>query len=534
MEAYSNWEAALGPLISAIDHYCDTFVALETAIATPQEYFPTTFSLEEVISNVSEKRTAIMRKIIEFHRVNIRLDRIHNRSRKQVSINALPPEILARIFTLACGSSCFSCSPLTVLGYSLRQRPKTLLALTRVCSDWREITINAPSLWSHIDIRRSRPGSNCMIPNASLWLERAQNMPLSVHISTYPPKEVISRTRLRKIFSRFDAVSSLAIGPTESSRWVTDTLTLWATVVQPGNLRALTIVGSDNAREKLRLRWTESTAGQDYPSAFLAPIRSLCLRRAYFNWDSPAYHGLVDLRLSGMRGEVCFSIGQIAGILAACPELHVLQLHSIAIGSGMRDSDESIPLNRLEVFDVTGMPPQSLELLLPIIAPGPGELSVRVDIQYREASIQALRSLFSRSNIVRLFLQSYTSQHADVAEQLTPLNNLRVLLVDPNFPTQTSREDIKLNAFLEYLSRTDSRFCPQLRTLYLINGKFSTEAVKKVVEARGIQRLRILSCYREEPEKDIDNWWQSFAPDMKRQLDVDLKALAEDWYEHMW
>lgn len=531
MALFQSYEWAFKQLDSAIDHYRDTLVALETSVARPHEHFPTTFGLDDAISNVCERHQSIRLKIEKFFQVNIHLDRIHNRSRKLVSIAILPPETLARIFAIGCGFSCFACPTLSVFGRSIREPPRTLLALTQVCSDWRRIAIDTPSLWSHIDIYRSHRDSECMIPNASLWLDRARNTPLSVHISTYTSQNTMSWSRLRPIFARLSAATSLSIGPTQHAHWPINTLKLWMASVTPSNLRSITILGSE--RDNLKLWQTRESPDQEAIGAFLAPIRSLRLHNAYFCWDSPVYRGLVDLKISGMRHGVFVLEGEMVTILSACPVLRVLQLVGINILEEHHATYDPVPLHKLEVLDVSGMMPGYLKTMLSIIDPEQCELSVRVNLQDTQEGIQDLQSFFGRSNIVRLFLHGSDKDLVGLAEHLASLQNLRVLLFDLNSNLQPSREEAKLSALADTLGNPTSTPCPHLRTLYLINGELRSETVKTVVESCNIQKLRILSAYRGTDE-EIKQWPQWFTQDTKRQSDVDPKALVEDWYEHMW
>lgn len=558
MVAFQNWNAALEKLVSAIDQYRDTLVALEAAFHKPHEHFPNAFSLEETIVNIYERRTLISSKVDELYELNVCLERIRNRSRTQVPINTLPPEVLAHIFSLACGSSCFARPERSVLGHSIRETPQTLLALTRVCSDWRRTTIDSPGLWSHIDIYQGQTASGrvglgdlqdsdslslsppaprlhfpSIVPDASLWIDRARNAPLSVHISSDSPKNNVPQDCLRWMFPRLSAATSLSIGPTESAEWLTSILDLWMILVPSGNLRSLTILGPDVFPNSLRLGWTEQSPGMVVFQPLAAPIRSLRLHGAYFDWDSPVYRGLVEIKMSGMGYNTTVTREQMVIILRACPELRILQLVGTSVLEELQASCDPVPLSKLEVLDLARMRSRSLKEIMPIIDPGPGELSVRVDFQDTEEGIQALQSFFSRSNVVRLCLHIFDLSQADLTGHLTLLSNLRVLLLDLGTSLDPSSQEWKLNALVDALGRPNSTICPHLRTLYLIGGEPRVEIVKRVVESCGIERLRILPLYRAKG-KEVERWSQPVAQDTKYQEHVDLKELVEDWYDHMW
>ena len=145
MVVLQKWKAARDDLIDAIDAYLDTTIALESAIAKPWGHFSTDADLEEAIYVVHKKRKSVESRIEDLYDAEIYLDKIRNRSKQRVPINSLPLEILTSIFTLACSSGRPEDASLSFFGTPVRPTPKTLLALTRVCSDWRKIVTNIPS-----------------------------------------------------------------------------------------------------------------------------------------------------------------------------------------------------------------------------------------------------------------------------------------------------------------------------------------------------------------------------------------------------
>jgi hypothetical protein len=189
-----------------------------------------------------------------------------------------------------------------------------------------------------------------------------------------------------------------------------------------------------------------------------------------------------------------------------------------------------VSLNKLEVLDLSGTAPRSLERFCSIIEPGSGELSVRANFQDTQQGLQALQSLFDRSNVVRLFLRPSSSHLSDLVGYLTLLSSLRVLLLHLNI--RPADQKAALDGLIHVLGRPDSAG-PHLRTLYLLNCKPSLETVKKLVGLSGIQKLRILSPAREMNE-ELGQWSQRFAWDARQQPYVDMRAVIEDWYEEMW
>jgi hypothetical protein len=81
----------------------------------------------------------------------------------------LPPEILQEIFQ-------------ETLGKFIRPVvDKPPLLLTSVCSEWRNVAISFPKLWSSVWI--STLGNKPALPLLTLWLERSQSCPLSFQVT---------------------------------------------------------------------------------------------------------------------------------------------------------------------------------------------------------------------------------------------------------------------------------------------------------------------------------------------------------------
>ncbi|KAF8595043.1 hypothetical protein BDV93DRAFT_121691 [Ceratobasidium sp. AG-I] len=228
----------------------------------------------------------------------------------------------------------------------------------------------------------------------------------------------------------------------------------------------------------------------------------------------------------------------MVGILSACPELRILRLQNMTFWNHELVHYEPVPLKHLEVLDVTGLKPDGFAVLLPILAPGPGELSLRVNLTSRDDDSEALTAFFLRSNIVRLFLQGWERRRFRLAQHLNPLKNLRVLVFDLNNDSEPMDGEQKLDVLIDPPNCDNAALCssqwPQLRTLYLINGKISPDTVRSVVESCRIQKLRIASCHMDGLDEEVEQWFQSVVQDVRCDLGLDRRILVRDWYKHMW
>ncbi|PPR03495.1 hypothetical protein CVT24_012672 [Panaeolus cyanescens] len=101
-----------------------------------------------------------------------------------VTINDLPPEILAEIFHtyMFCEDESDLLDPELqgMVSVFLPNPHSAPLLFCRVCSYWREVAISTPSLWSAIAIREP-----FTLETVALWLQRSHSHPLSLFITLF-------------------------------------------------------------------------------------------------------------------------------------------------------------------------------------------------------------------------------------------------------------------------------------------------------------------------------------------------------------
>ncbi|CAA7261087.1 unnamed protein product [Cyclocybe aegerita] len=121
-----------------------------------------------------------------------------------ITIYDLPPELLIHIFRF--------CVPCDIYSFTTAtKRPTPVLqplSLAGVCRPWRNLIIQSPHLWSHLQLKVNARGQ---VPFVRAWLARAQKTPLS--ISLY--YDVEDRIAMYFIFEEVVGLVSEA-----SSRWV--------------------------------------------------------------------------------------------------------------------------------------------------------------------------------------------------------------------------------------------------------------------------------------------------------------------------
>ncbi|KAL5637709.1 hypothetical protein ACGC1H_002095 [Rhizoctonia solani] len=346
-------------------------------------------------------------------------------------INILPTEILLHIFHFA--RYLWWRTPMTkdkVEGNPTWDRSiQDLMSLpypevlSHVCSLWRQIVLSSPSLWSHIDIYTMGRLNQIPLSRSSAFLTRAQGHELSLRF--------IFCHNAHHSWSNLAATESFcsAVGPRLKSlqieNYAPDT-TVFSSIFEASLLHARPGVLTNLAIVEGTLRTgddSEGLAGWMPPSLeqfgmtrhsldnILQSVQSLRLHSLSLPWTSPAYRGLIDLRLSfdySYREYWPFiEAAQLREILLACPGLRTF--HS-CIRISRQNSQVTlppVPLNNLEMLNIRDLSLKFYEEFLPLIAPGDKPLTLVCRTHLREEPIPygpALQAFFQRSKVTRLYI----------------------------------------------------------------------------------------------------------------------------------
>ncbi|KAG8713205.1 hypothetical protein FRC08_013575 [Ceratobasidium sp. 394] len=332
-------------------------------------------------------------------------------------INTLPPEIFPRIFALAklyCLHNIFT-----------PYQPHQFNNFADVCRYWRQIAIDTTDLWTHIDIGPKTPTSL-----TQLLLERTRGSPIHIHFyepaplpgashSTTGPYDVIPILKPYILQVRSLDLDSYAYS-TENVGFI---LNLWLDYGSTTLPRSLFInrpfctsllSADEEGRPGTRVSQSENSR------MVLSSIRTLHLHGAVLPWDSGAYFGLTDLRLEFREFSVCISQSQFAGILSASPALTILILSSLTITrTGGWNQHTPTLLGSLKFLDLRLVDPDSLQLLLPLIALPDPPNGLSVSLPAHQKLRGTLEAFFARSHTGTLYYESIED-----TESLSPLGSL--------------------------------------------------------------------------------------------------------------
>ena len=226
------------------------------------------------------------------------------------AVSSLPPEVFAAIFSTLClpGTS------------SLDGKPDTHLAqvVSHVCHQWREIVLNQPLLWSHVNFATLSP------VGAAEILVRAKSTPLFFEASLYGIRhnDVRFFTFRRELQARLPYLRQLR---TTAGRMDLDET--FKEIVSPAPTLEYLSLSSHGIR-KNRLKWGRSVI----PDALFngSTPRLSCLELSYCNisWKSPLLKGLKYLKILTPSKYGRPKLADWLGALDEMSQLVTLTLHS--------------------------------------------------------------------------------------------------------------------------------------------------------------------------------------------------------------
>ena len=254
------------------------------------------------------------------------------------AISSLPPEVFATIFSILClpGKS------------SLDGKPDIHLAqlVSHVCHQWREIIINQPLLWSHVNF------TALSSEGAAEILVRAKSTPLSFEASLYGNCRDNVSTLRRELQAHLLNVRQLTTsgGPTNLDDTFEEIVSLAPT------LEYLSLSSRDNCRDR---RYWERPFIPDTLFNGSTP-RLSCLELSYcdISWKSPLLRGLKYLKILAPSTTASPELADWLGALDEMPQLVTLTLHSASpiTLSVPFDVERMVTLPSLTRLDILAVP----------------------------------------------------------------------------------------------------------------------------------------------------------------------------------
>ncbi|KAG8741570.1 hypothetical protein FRC10_002695 [Ceratobasidium sp. 414] len=512
-----------------IQHYLKHSRPLETVIMRREDNPFGRGAPEELSAEVHKGQASVKPRSKNFKRARVSPKRVYNESRAFAPIQSLPYEVLVYIFAIAltsgkCGFFRSSNSQITSCRIT-----KTILAVTHVCTGWRRFTINDPTLWTHLDIVDigRAPGLGEM---ETMWLERAGSAPLSVKVAI--PHDVhknYTEGALTRLVSRLGSICSLGLHA-NSHRTLQAALTYWMSNGTPGSVQELFLTG--RSKSLLQADTVEVvddlSLEVDILDSFLAPIRILRLKHVSMPFVSGVYCDLVHLELWSIPSEACPTMFMLTRLLSQSPGLRVLKLEKLQMNSSQVVPHVELKLDALEKLDLVELSPDPCSTLLPMLNPGPGELSLRLEAPINPENAEAVRAFLERSNVTKLFTKLYPGC-SEAADCFATISDLHMLVIDFRGGFASN-----CNTFLEALlplpDPSTGSMCrwPSLRALWLIDGVAGTNSIKGIIKAYHIRTVILSLLKHHRLDSTVSAELEPLVWNMILEVDLPIIVIA-DW-----
>ncbi|KAH9170596.1 hypothetical protein EDB89DRAFT_1275723 [Lactarius sanguifluus] len=317
-------------------------------------------------------------------------------------ISSQPSELFAAIFSI------LRLPPSdTVLLGGEPDRHSSWLSVAHVCHQWREVALNQPFFWSHVDFTSLTPAG------ATEMLVRAKSVPL--YLEAWFPKYEYDRDKARfstfqkELQPRVSHISQLAI----SARPFSLERALEGLISPAPILRYLSLSG-----KKYRRR----IDGQPF---VLVPVTlfngstprlsRLELKYCDISWKSPLFRGLNHLKISRLSADARPRLSFWLDALDEIPQLKTLVLHSASpITSAFPfDVKRTVTLPSLTYFDISASPEDCGLALAHLVLPALTSLCVT-----------AFSVLEDGGDVQRML--PYVGQHAHGPQDTWPLQSVLI------------------------------------------------------------------------------------------------------------
>ncbi|KAG9106284.1 hypothetical protein FRC07_008888 [Ceratobasidium sp. 392] len=416
----------------------------------------------------------------------------------------LPPELLIYIFTLA-NDCCLYDLPLS---NNYRRTEPTLF--TSICTYWRQLALDAGALWSHIDLSLDQQTKDRSTARALFLRERARGTPLHLHVCQVKDTDghdlaAVNRFLLHSANRTRSLDVSLAAPLYElyhttlicvDTGCVSGSMKSWK-LHNKNNFELLGVDTNNRSRQ-------DKTPPNYIQDARLLSLTALDISGVFIEWNSVAYHGLLDLRIEGLPEAKCPTIAQLAAVLEASPRLRILKLADIVIRDG-GSHPTLVRLEYLQKLDLRRLPTSHLCTLLEIIRPGRAELNASLKLNDELHTIHVASAFFQRSNITTLFVDGYSCRYY-LPHLLRIPPNLQQLVLYSYDITRSEFPDLAETTFQADIPI----LWPNLRALKLVECRLDASILYELVDSHRICKLRMWRCYLDPSLHGNDLWdWGS-------------------------
>ncbi|KAG9097715.1 hypothetical protein FRC06_007251, partial [Ceratobasidium sp. 370] len=403
-EAFQVWKAARELFTTALKAYADASTALEAiCVGNQASSKAARTEMEKVLTALEPELQQISLDVEQVTKTTKTLKVLRNQSTTLVPISRLPPKVFMRIFQSLMHLDPQDPAPQT----GFWPFPETV---AHVCSSWRQVSFDDSQLWGRIDLNISKAHGARSYKDAKARSEYARDSRLDVRIYQDSPSSIIHAERaikfLDQIAPRLGAISCRSFGYYNRDLMV-DTLVSWFQHGTFGTLSELHLFRYRNNQSSQDLAKNLSMARLD---GWLSSVRYLTLQHVFIGWSSQVYHNLVELSL--WFDEHSYDrtpTEQFVGALSVSPMLRVLKLCGLQLSSQSAPSGlEPVRLDKLEVFFLKKIESNTIEVLLPLLQPGPTPIYMTFGSDMDYFGLDSCIPFLRRSPVARLMIRGFT------------------------------------------------------------------------------------------------------------------------------
>jgi len=313
-------------------------------------------------------------------------------------IARLPPEILSIIFKCVASATQASCNPV--------YHRISWIKLTHVCTHWRRVALECPSLWTTIPLAHPRW--------AEEMLARSREAPLTIVADVVPHKNR-QMELVQSVITRMHQIQKLSLTQRPYSSSGGPLEKILADLVNPAPLlESLSVVF--NRTNNIPTPPLNLFSGE-------APrLRELELRDCLVAWDAPFLRTLTSLKMAFIPPVARPTMGQIIAALGSMPNLEILDLSDILPRQGtstMAISEPIISLPHLTQLHVESDAPECEFLLNHLNYPPSASTTIICIVRYQLLgaaevschlpSVRGFCEVLSKSQLVRCLMARYLS-----------------------------------------------------------------------------------------------------------------------------
>ncbi|QRW07364.1 F-box-like protein [Ceratobasidium sp. AG-Ba] len=397
-----EWKAARALLSTAVQSYLSACNSLAAACTRPARTLSECDTVEDTLVLVDAELDAISSEIQSLGASQLSMSTLRNRSSRLTRINVLPAGILRHIFRLstnecvrdARAKGCYN-------------------ALSRVNMHWRQVSLDTPELWTHVDVSPTTATRN-LYELSRMLLERSKGEPVYLHV--YEPQQTLfgGRTpegeiyQLTKFLSPYiTRVVGINLETKTQTRLVNSVMGLWSKI---GTAKITDFSAKLLPSQFCGHLGIPSGCGLPEVVSSTRP-RTLHLKDVQIDWESSFCRNLFDFRLQSC-GDFGIDLApkSLEKMLLKSPKLSVLKLHEVAVTKGRLLDEEISPvtLESLRVLNLVKLDLGPLQLVLSLIHQPNPLARLSVGLTFYDELTDEYRAFFSRCHVSTLYLESPT------------------------------------------------------------------------------------------------------------------------------